>query len=65
MSGEERLVVHHREARAIDREDFDQFLEALLDPPLAVLEPLAAEEGPAHAPSDAVIPGGDRRIDVP
>ena len=63
------MVAHHRIGRHIDGKDVRQFLDARGNPATAVLKALAAvvvvpaQEGPAHAARDAVVPGGIGQAD--
>ena len=57
------VVIHDGVAGAVDGEDPDELAEPVLDPGLAVLLAVAAEEGPADAARDAVVPGRDGLVD--
>src|SRR5262249_49143443 len=58
-----QMVIHDREAADRYREDFRKFLQAPIDPFLAVEFALREQEGAADAARNAVIPTSQRDID--
>src|SRR5262249_18976113 len=58
-----QMVIHNRVAADRYREDFRKFLQAPIDPFLAVEASLSEQEGAADAARNAVIPTGQRNID--
>ena len=69
MEDEVEVVAHQAVRAHVDGEDFDEFLHAIGDPPSAVIEVVpgegiaATQECPAYDPADAVVEGGNGKID--
>ena len=57
------MIVHHRKTADSDREDLCKLLQALLDPCLTIVLPLAQQERTPDAPGHAVVPSGQSWID--
>jgi hypothetical protein len=58
-----KMVIHRRITADRNREALGAFLEAILDPRLAVVDLIAQQRGTSHTASQAVIPASERFID--